>query len=123
MVAKAAVRRGSRKKKRADLGRITLEEVQSQKGSVDVLRIRSYEMEIYLVEVEMGGSPLLVTDRDGNPLKFRSQLAAKKPFRGLNITRTVLRHQSTYDEMIGHDFDKVDNALEVKLADPSKDLS
>jgi hypothetical protein len=53
---------------------------------------------------------------------FRSQLAAKIPFKGFSVQRAVLEHQSYYDEMIGLQGEKVEPLL-VDISLPDNDYS
>ena len=91
---------------------------------IDVLRVLSFEAEVYSVEVDIGDRTLLVKADDGSSLMFRSQLAAKKPFKTFDVRRAVLRHQSAYDEMIGIEHGSAgNNRLEVTIALPRDDYS
>ena len=100
--------------------KITLEQLSM--GDVQCLFLRSFENGIYLTEVELAVGRYTVCDGIGQPLKFRSQLEAKKPFKGLGIQHTHLVQQSPYNEMIGMPADRVE-PLEVKLLNPDQDYS
>lgn len=100
--------------------RITLEEL-SGRGPIEVLRLLSFDPEIYLVEVELEEGRYLLAGAGNVVLSFRSQLAAKAPFKGMHIQRTVLRHQSSYDEMIGLAPEPGGNAMEMRIAAPDAD--
>lgn len=101
----------------------TLDALQKNAIRIHELRLRSLECELYMVSViDDLGHELMVCDEHGSPLSFRSQLAAKKPFKGLGIDKTLLVHDSPYNEMIGVNNAKVDPML-VKIANPDQDYS
>lgn len=102
--------------------KIRLEVLQSQRPVIEQLVLKSFECEIYLVAVTIGSKEYQVVGEDDKPLIFRSQLAAKKPFKGLGISTTMLTHQSPYNEMIGLESGKVEPML-VRLNNPDQDLS
>ncbi|MCB1647612.1 MAG: hypothetical protein KDI36_19275, partial [Pseudomonadales bacterium] len=78
--------------------------------------------QVYTTSVCLNGEMHRVVDDSGQSLIFRSQLAAKKPFRQLGITRTTLAHQSYYDEMVGS-VPKAANLAVFPIASPDQDLS
>ncbi|TCK08470.1 DUF6482 family protein [Marinobacterium mangrovicola] len=100
--------------------KITLEQLIA--GKVQRLFLRSFENGLYLTEVETSQGQFTVCDAAGLPLKFRSQLDAKKSFKGLGITDTWLVQESAYNEMIGMPTGRVE-PLKVKLLNPDQDLS
>lgn len=102
--------------------KISLEALQSERPIIEQLVLKSFECEIYLVDVKIDSKDYQVVDAAGKPLMFRSQLAAKKPFKGLGISQTMLSHSSPYNEMIGIDSEPVEPML-VKLNNPDEDLS
>ncbi|KAA0875896.1 DUF6482 family protein [Nitrincola tapanii] len=103
--------------------KVSLHEVQKGQLAIERLILRSFECEIYLVSIEeKTRGELIVCDPQGSPLSFRSQLDAKKPFKGLGITRTELHHQSPYNEMIGIAVNPVE-PMQVKIANPDQDYS
>lgn len=93
----------------------------AQKSAIDKLILMSFESEIYLVKVDIGGQRYQVCE-SGKPKMFRSQLMAKIPFKGIGINHTVLVHESPYAEMIGLDGGKVE-PMEVKIQSPDDDFS
>ncbi len=103
--------------------KVTLQQLQQGQVEFNTLIVQSFECEHYLVNVlDMEGARLIVCDSSGKPLSFRSQLEAKKPFKGLNVSDTFLEHQSPYNEMIGIEPSPVD-ALSVPIANPDQDYS
>lgn len=90
---------------------------------IQVLRLRSFESSIYLVELVIDGETYLVKDEQGKMLSFRSALDAKKPFKKIDVNRAELVQESAYDEMIGQPVDDEKNTLRVNVALPRDDLS
>jgi len=95
----------------------------SEKEPIGLLRVLSFDPDLYLVEVEINGICYSVVDEDDRPLSYRSQLAAKRPFRNRVVKKAVLRHQSTFDEMIGQQQREGSNQLEVSIQLPHLDYS
>ncbi|NVK00140.1 MAG: hypothetical protein HWE12_01240 [Oceanospirillaceae bacterium] len=102
--------------------KISLETLQSERPVIEQLVLKSFECEIYLVDVKIDSKEFQVVDAQGKPLMFRSQLAAKKPFKGLGVSDTRLSHASPYNEMIGLECAAVEPML-VRLNNPDEDLS
>ncbi|WP_432698563.1 DUF6482 family protein [Marinobacterium sp. YM272] len=102
--------------------KITLEQLFSGNIRVQQLLLRSFENSLYLTDVRTEEGCWSVCNAAGTPLTFRSQLDAKKAFKGLGIEDTRLVHQSPYNEMIGMPEDRVE-PLEVKLLNPDQDYS
>lgn len=103
--------------------KVTLQQLHQGHTPIANLIVQSFECEHYLVNItDTAGNRLIVCDEQGKPLAFRSQLEAKKPFKGLGIADTLLEHQSPYNEMIGIEVSPV-NALLVRIANPDQDYS
>jgi len=102
--------------------KISLDSLQAQRPVIEQLVLRSFECEIYLVDVQIESKVFAVVGEDNKPLMFRSQLAAKKPFKGLGVQNTFLRHDSPYNEMIGLEFGAIEPMV-VSLNNPDDDLS
>lgn len=102
--------------------KISLDSLQAQRPVIEQLVLRSFECEIYLVDVQIESKVFAVVGADNKPLMFRSQLAAKKPFKGLGVQSTFLRHDSPYNEMIGLEFGAIEPMV-VSLNNPDDDLS
>jgi hypothetical protein len=98
------------------LQKITLDQLIETSPDIDLLRIRSCDPELYLVEVEYNQTCFLVTDSHGESCRFRGLTAAKKPFAPLNINEAILVHESAYDEMIGQP--ESNNRMEVRISLP-----
>jgi hypothetical protein len=95
---------------------VTLVSLKVGEEAIDELLILSYDPGLYLAQVRVRGCLFRVIDQDGANLVFRSQMAAKKAFEGLNVIRAMLEHQSSYDEMIGLDCCEQTNRLQVPIS-------
>lgn len=103
--------------------KVSLSQLQQGKVSIKTLILQSFECEHYLVNIlDPQDIRHIVSDEQGKPLSFRSQLEAKKPFKGLGVIETQLEHQSPYNEMIGIEPAPV-AAMNVKIANPDQDYS
>ena len=100
--------------------KVRLSAINQYRNRIDVLRVLSFD-DIYLVEMDVAGETIQVVGDDNAPTSWRSQIAAKKPFKGLGITKTMLRHQSSYDEMIrlGGSAEPMEVGIQNPDADPS----
>ncbi len=96
--------------------KLSLQTLRDLNPAIRLLRIRSCDPEVYLVEIESGDGCYLITDERGKVAKFRGMTAAKRPFEGLKIERAVLVHESAYDEMIGQPASH--NTMEVNISLP-----
>lgn len=86
------------------------------------LEVLSFEPDIYLANIVLGGERYRVYRAPGELLREFSQLAIKKHFKAFKITRTELIHQSSYDEMIGNPA-PAGGEFKVKIANPQADHS
>ncbi len=102
---------------------MTLAQLGALQPALNLLRLRSFDPDIYLVEMVIQDETYRLTDTLGRPMAFRSQLAAKKPFKGLSVERAELVQESAYDEMIGQPQRTGRNTLRVDIARPKDDLS
>jgi len=69
---------------------MTVERLRELGEQIDELLILSHDPSLYLAQVIVDGCRWRVTDRDGANLVFRSQMAAKKEFEGLNVKQAFL---------------------------------
>ncbi|KEA65713.1 hypothetical protein ADIMK_0025 [Marinobacterium lacunae] len=86
------------------------------------LVLTAAEGSLYTAEVSTDDGRYSICDAHGAILCFRSQLDAKRLFKGMGISDTRLVHHSAYGEMIGLSEDRVE-PLEVQLLNPDQDLS
>lgn len=89
---------------------------------IECLDVLSFEPEIYLAQVVIAGTRYRVYRSPGELLREFSQLALKKHFKGLEISKTKLIHRSSYDEMIGNAA-PASGHLAVKIPHPDNDPS
>ena len=102
--------------------KVTLEQLKQDQPIIQQLILRSFECEVYLVELKLNDEIYHFCDKQGKPQVFRSQLAAKVPFKGLGITDTLLTQNSPYNEMIGLDVGEIE-PLNVRISNPDQDYS
>jgi hypothetical protein len=86
----------------------------SQNESVNLL-IQSQDPEIYLAEADVSGARYTVITDNGQRLMTRSLGAMKRALVGIQYGTATLRHQSSFDEMIGNPVAGSDLALEMPL--------
>jgi len=102
--------------------KVTIDQLNQERPIISELRLKSFECEHYLVQLTTDRGQSTLVDESGRPQVFRSQLAAKVPFKGFQVQRAVLEHQSYYDEMIGLQGEKVEPLL-VDISLPDNDYS
>lgn len=78
-----------------------LKHVLTQSPVVEMLTVRSYEMNIYLVELRVGDEMGLVYEGD-RPKRFHSTQHVRDTFDSCIILAAQMLHESPYDEMIGN---------------------
>jgi hypothetical protein len=78
-----------------------IKNIKSQPIAVDMLTVRSFEMNVYLVELIAGDKKGLVYEGD-SPMRFYSSQHIRDTFDGLEILAAQMIHESPYDEMIGN---------------------
>ncbi len=66
------------------------------------LKILSFDMNIYLVEVDTGLYQGLIRAPDGNPQRFHSVQQVKDELQNCQVVKAELVHESPYDEMVGN---------------------
>lgn len=103
--------------------KISIKELQESGYQIKQLILQSIAPDHYLVSICVTDNiHIIVCNDQGQPLCFRSQLDAKKPFKGLGIKTTLLEHHSVYNEMIGLESPQT-SALLVTIANPDQDYS
>ena len=94
--------------------KITLKKLQSE--CVDKLVIESVDLSLYIAHAVIDEQRMLITDKQGKPLKTRNLLEMKSALAAVNARRRVLSQRSAYDEMVGHSHAMSENHLEIPLA-------
>jgi len=84
-------------------------------SKIDKVIIHSLDGSLYQVSVLVDGQEHYVENDDGKLLRSHHKLGLQTLFAELPVERTVLRHKSAYDEMIGLPVSQGDNFLEVSL--------
>ena len=92
-----------------------------KRSVVDKLIFHSVELSLYQVSAVVDGVEAYITDDRGQYLRSRSLSELRKLCRDCRAWRTVLRHTSAYDEMIGGPETYGNNMLEVRLGDNNFD--
>ena len=91
-----------------------LEHLNFNDVEINQLTIHSFEMGVYLAEVDFDGRNEFIVGPDNRPRSFSSVGQVQQQLSNARIKTSVLVHQSAYDEMIGLT-DKSDNKLIVPL--------
>lgn len=79
-----------------------LDQILDNPPAIIRLRILSFEMNIYLVELQTEETRDLVRDELGKPQRFQSVSQIKEVFSECDVQNAELVHESPYDEMIGN---------------------
>ncbi len=91
-----------------------LEHLNFDDVEINQLTIHSFEMGVYLAEVDFDGRNEFIVSSDNRPKSFRSVGQVQAELSRARIKSTILVHQSAYDEMIGLT-GRCDNRLIIKL--------
>lgn len=91
-----------------------LEHLNFQDVVIDKLTIHSFEMGLYLAEVEFDGRNGYIIGENNKPRPFYSVHQVKQHLAEAKIKDAFLVHDSAYDEMIGQG-DKGNNRLVVRI--------
>ena len=86
----------------------------ARKEPVNLL-IQSQDPEIYLAEADVSAERYAVLSENGQRLMTRSLGAMKRALADVQYGAAALRHQSSFDEMIGNPVAGSDLALEIPL--------
>ncbi|MEM9255151.1 MAG: DUF6482 family protein [Pseudomonadota bacterium] len=78
--------------------------------------VHSLEQALYQVTVTMPQGECLLVDKQGKTIRHRNLQQVREMLQVLPVASITLRHQSAYDEMIGHPPRESSNALEVSLS-------
>jgi hypothetical protein len=84
---------------------------------VEKLIYHSIDLSLYQVSVVVEGEEHYITDEKGKFLRSVNLIELQKLLKNLPAIKSVLRHTSAYDEMIGGPEKISSNLLEVPLAD------
>lgn len=95
--------------------KLSIKDLRRRDGIAKVI-IESVDLSIYIARAVIDGREYLISDVDGSVLKTRNLMAMKEQLQGLPVLDMVLQQRSAYDEMVGHNTEPVDNAMEVSLS-------
>jgi hypothetical protein len=84
---------------------------------VEKLIYHSIDLSLYQVSAVVEGEEHYITDEKGKFLRSVNLIELQKLLKNLPTIKSVLRHTSAYDEMIGGPEKISSNLLEVPLAD------
>jgi hypothetical protein len=84
---------------------------------VEKLIYHSIDLSLYQVSAVVEGEEHYITDEKGKFLRSVNLIELQKLLKNLPAIKSVLRHTSAYDEMIGGPEKISSNLLEVPLAD------
>lgn len=84
---------------------------------MEKLIYHSIDLSLYQVSVVVEGEEHYITDEKGKFLRSVNLIELQKLLKNLPAIKSVLRHTSAYDEMIGGPEKISSNLLEVPLAD------
>ena len=84
---------------------------------MEKLIYHSIDLSLYKVSAVVEGEEHYITDEKGKFLRSVNLIELQKLLQNLPTIKSVLRHNSAYDEMIGGPEKISSNLLEVPLAD------
>lgn len=79
-----------------------MSDISKQPLSIERLEVQSFEMNVYLVKLEINGVLGFVYDANDRPMRFNSSQHVRNMFELCQVTTAVMVHDSPYDEMIGN---------------------
>jgi hypothetical protein len=82
--------------------KFTLENLRKRKVVLDKVTIHSFDMSLYLVELNVGQHSGMLVGSNDRPLHFRSVEQVKNEMADFHIRNAQLKHESPFDEMIGN---------------------
>lgn len=77
-------------------------DIENTPTSIEYLEVQSFEMNVYLVYATINGRSGMVYDSTDKPMRFHSAGHIRKSFSHCDVARSVMKHDSPYDEMIGN---------------------
>lgn len=69
---------------------------------IDLLEVHSFEMNVYLVALNVEANSGMVYDDSDKPKRFHSTQQIREAFAEINVEKAVMVHDTPYDEMIGN---------------------
>lgn len=74
----------------------------SAQQPIDLLEVHSFEMNVYLVQLNIGSNTGMVYDDKDKPMRFFSTQQIREVFEDFIVEKAVMVHDTPYDEMIGN---------------------
>ena len=69
---------------------------------IDLLEVHSFEMNVYLVTLNVGTPSGMVYDDKDKPKRFYSSQQIREAFANCQVAKAIMVHDTPYDEMIGN---------------------
>jgi hypothetical protein len=80
----------------------TFKSIRKRNAALDKVTVHSFDMSLYLVELDVGENKGMLVGDDKRPLHFRSVEEVRDKMSEFHVLRAELRHDSPFDEMIGN---------------------
>ena len=77
--------------------------------------IESVDLSLYIAHAQINGVEHVIAEKTGRLLKKSNLLEMRKAIQKVIRCKLFLRHNSAFDEMIGHHHPNIDNCLELPL--------
>jgi hypothetical protein len=74
----------------------------SAQQPIDLLEVHSFEMNVYLVQLNIDSNTGMVYDDKDKPMRFFSTQQIREVFEDFIVEKAVMVHDTPYDEMIGN---------------------
>ncbi|GEA09707.1 DUF6482 family protein [Alteromonas sp. KUL49] len=84
------------------MDKLFFRDIENTPTSIEYLEVQSFEMNVYLVYATINGRSGMVYDNTDKPMRFHSAGHIRKSFSHCDVVRSVMKHDSPYDEMIGN---------------------
>lgn len=82
---------------------------------ISKLEVQSFEMNVYLVKLHVNENSGFVYDKHDRPMRFHSSQQIRDYFALCSVEKSVMVHDSPYDEMIGNP-NKPDTLMEMPFS-------
>jgi hypothetical protein len=82
--------------------KFNIEQIRKNPITIDSLEVQSFEMNVYLVKLDVAGESGFVYDKLDKPMRFHSSQQVRDVFEHCEVKAASMVHDSPYDEMIGN---------------------
>jgi len=69
---------------------------------IEILEVQSFEMNVYLVKIQIDGQSGFVYDKHDKPMRFHNSQQVRDMFEHCDVKKSFMTHDSPYEEMIGN---------------------